>query len=412
MEKLITATACQNLDTRGDHSVQRLIPVLVAESINRIREYHYGISVPRVDLWNCIGMRMDKSYQMNDGSLSRREYSGILLDDKYDTLEKLGLFRFGRTIIRDDDEQVMSWTVKKIKFLLERDIVKLETNSVYVCENCGYTQALSGSRMDGCTVCNGHSFKTEDRLVLMVDIPDQRRLLASGKIVSPRKTRHIMGFFDQMPNRAMVSKVRGYGVDLGCIGLPECVLDPKIGVALMPEYVVENYNFSSITQVQGLTTVVNNLPYTSILSPGLTHEYVLLSKIPPITLEQVEKIGIGFFARYLPLFLTTSQSDLSQEQFDAVYARYIAIIGRIDNILRLLLINDNKVVGLTDEDRQTINEIFHDLLNYRVDSGLLKLWMFYKLMGRKYHEEMDKQGLSMKSDDAETLVGITRLFFR
>ncbi|MDD5481908.1 MAG: hypothetical protein PHR64_03120, partial [Candidatus Shapirobacteria bacterium] len=240
--KIITASAAENLDTINERVVHRLIPMLVAENITRVIEYESGRIMPRVDLWNCVGMKMDKIFMAQQGRYgSRRDFSTSLLVDKYTILKELGIPKKGRDIIRDDDDTTKSWLEKKLEQLFSSGAVYIDSVGVNICNNCGYLQSVDSVSLASCTVCGNSRFHSEKRNVLMVDIPKDRESLIKDKIIYPQNTKYIRSFFDQLPPRIMISRVREYGLPLDSIGLEGYVLDPKIGVALMPELVAEKY---------------------------------------------------------------------------------------------------------------------------------------------------------------------------
>lgn len=411
-EKLIIASASQNLDTKSERVVHRLIPILVAENLTRVSEYESGKPRHRVDLWNCVGMRMDKSFINQNVYTSRRDFSSALLADKYILLEELGIPSQGRAIIRDDDESTKTWLEQKVKELLSLHAIYIDSVGVNICNSCGYLQSIDYSNINSCTVCNGGSFHKEKRDVLMVDIPKDRNSLIKDRIVHPKNTKHIRSFFDQLPPKMMISKVREYGLPLDSIGLPGYVLDPKIGVALMPELVAEKYGLSELTQVQGAAVATNAIPYTSILTSGFHHTYVLLPKIPVTTLEQARNIGISFISRYLPFVLMTHRGDITPVQLKTAQEEYARVTWKIDSILYMLQPKSTQSVNLTPEDHQALADVVRDFSEYRIRTGQEKLSKFFKSQGRRYIQELKDSGYYLNPTDIDTIEDIIKLFYR
>jgi len=411
---LTIASASQNLDTKKERVVHRLIPMLVAENMTRIAEYEFGESISRVDLWNCVGMRMDKAFKQQNKFNSRRDFSTSLIVDKYTILEELGIPNSGRDIIRDDDDDATrTWFEHKIQELFTSGSIYIDSIGVNICDTCGYLQSIDVSSVDSCSLCDGSCFHQEKRELLMVDIPKDRQSLIEDRIIYPKNTKHIHSFFDQLPPRMMISKVREYGLSLDSIGLEGYVLDPKIGVALMPELVAEKYSLSKLTLTQGAAVATHAIPYTSILTTGFHHTYVLLPKIPITTLDEAREIGIGFIGRYLPLILMTFNGDITPNQLRVAREEYSRIIWKIDNILSLLQSESGQPIHLRPDDNQVLAEVAKDFREYRIRDGQKKLREFLlKTQGKRYAEEMRGKGYYLSTSDINTLEEIIKLYYK
>jgi len=410
--KIITASAAENLDTRNERVVHRFIPMLAAENMIRVIEYESGRAIPRVDLWNCVGMRMDRAFTaQQDQHKSRKDFSTSLLIDKYTILEKLGISSKGRDIIRDDDDATKTWLEKKIEQLFSSGAIYVDSVRVNICDVCDYMQSADVVSLNSCTVCGNSHFHSEKRNVLMVDLPKDRESLIKDKIIYPKNTKHVRSFFYQLPPRMMISKAREYGLPLDLIGLEGYVLDPKIGVALMPELVAEKYELSELTLTQGAVVATHNIPYTSVLTSGFRHNYLLLPKIPITSLEEAKNIGLSFIARYLPFIVMTHNNDIMPDQLETARKEYARITWKIDTIISSLQSEKEQSVRLTPEDHQMLAEITRDFIEYRIRTGQEKLGRFFKAQGRRYAEEMRHKGYYLSPTDISTLEDIIKLFY-
>lgn len=409
--KLTIASASQNLDTKGEKVVHRFIPMLVAESMNRIAEYRKGKYLPRIDLWNCIGMRMDKAFENQNKYTSRKEFSSALLEDKYALLGKFGISPEKRKIIRDDDESTKNWLNYKLNALKSAGIIYIELVDVDICNSCGYLKSISKMHTGGCTKCGSKNFHPEKRKMLMLDIPKSGVFLTDDRIVYPKKTKHIQGFFNQLPPRMMISKMRDYGLSLDSFDLPDYVLDPKIGVALMPELVAEMASLSEVTIVQGVTIAANTVPYSSILSPNLNHNYVLLPKIPKMVLGDAMNLGASFFGKYLPLILMEHNENMTATQFASVRQNYTRVMNKVNTIVSGLQSKEDSEIYLDSEEYQMVEEILKDFENYSVYEGRKKLNLFFKYQGRKYSGNVGDNLRILNSSDSKTLEGLVNLFY-
>lgn len=412
--KLTIAAASQNLDTINEKVIHRLIPMLVAENITKIDEYISGKSIPRVDMWNCVGMKMDQVFKGQDAILSRRNFSNALLADKYALLNELGIQRVGRDVIRDDDESTQAWVSQELHKLLTSGRIYINSTTVNICNRCGYLQSVDGTSVASCTLCKSNQFHKEKRNLLMVDIPDDRQSLIEKRIIYPHSINHIRSFFDQLPSRMMISKVREYGLSLDSIGLEDYVLDPKIGIVLMTKLVAERYELSELTLTQGANVATNSIPYTSLLTNDIHHSYVLLPKIPATTLDEARAMGISFVAKYLPIIMMTYNDNITERQLRTAHAEYLRIARKRKGLLfKLRSENSGSKQGvlIRSDDNQLLSEIFSDISQYKVRDGREKLRRFFKNQGRRYSQEMMGKGYYLSPTDIHTLENITKLFY-
>jgi len=410
-KKLITASASQNLETKSDLAVHRFIPMLVAENMNRIEEYLSGEPLPRIDLWNCVGMSVDKSFREQNKYFSRMDFSSSLLEDKYSILEEFGISSNGRKIIRDDDNATKDWFNSKLNSLRSAGIIYTEKIDVDICNSCDYLKSISEKHDGGCTRCEGEDFHSEEREILMLDIPESRNSLIENRIVYPHNIKHIKGFFNQLPPRIMISKMRDYGLSLDSFGLPDFVLDPKIGVALMPELIAEMDSLSDLTLVQGASITTNTIPYTSLMTSGFNHNYVLLPKIPKMGFDEAKKLGLSFFGRHLPFVLMEHKENITPSQLENVRKNYYNIMNKINTVVPNLQPDGDSLMQLDSEEHQMVSEILDDFGKYQIKEGRQKLNLFFKRQGRKFAEKSNGSVGGLNSSDAKTLEDLVGLFY-
>jgi hypothetical protein len=409
--RLTIASPSQNLDTKSERFFHRFIPILVAENINRMAEYDSGKSLPRIDLWNCIGARMDESFNKQKQYVSRRDFSSALLEDKYIILNKLGISSEKRTIIRDDDSYTMSWFKDKLINLMSLGTIYLKKMDVDICSSCGYLKALSKMHDGNCTRCNGENFHQEKRKVLMLDLPKDINSLNSTHIVYPKNIKSIRNQFNQLPPKMMISKMRDYGLSLDFFDLPNYVLDPKIGVSLMPELLSEITHLKEITFVQGASIATNNIPYSSILSRKLDNDYVLLPKIPKMALENAENLGIGFVGRYLPLILMEHNKNMTASQLENAQQNYSLMRNKANNLLSGFQSREGLGLYFDSEEIQIVSEILKDFGKYKMHEGRKKLNLFFKYQRRKYSEKKKFNKENPKPSSSKKLEDLVSLFY-
>ena len=407
-EHLIAVAPGQNLELGERKVIQRFMPLLVAENLTRIKEYQTGNQWKRIDMWNCVGMRMDMQFTTQNSGITREEYSTQLLDDKYRLLGELGIDRTGRVIVRDDAEDTKAWLNKKIELLFSDGRIYIEKAPVLVCNRCDYVQGAVEARVSSCSKCSNAFFHGEDRIALFVDIPHKETLFA-GKVYSPKKQARLAGRFKDLPPRMMISKTRQEGLSLDNLGLDGLVLDPKIGISLLPEMVASNHDLKEITQVQAEATSTHNIPYVSLLTDSFISTYVLLPKIPTTDINQARDMGIEFVTRYLPILLMMSTEDISESQIKQAQIAYEQITTKFRNVIYMLRSGNKEETYLSEEDREICQEIVDHFGNYELRRGLDKLKDFIRTLGRRYALELKKDGLYLCETDLDTLKDIASL---
>jgi hypothetical protein len=407
---LITAAPGQNLNT--GQSIERYIPLLAADSLNKIREYATGKPIPAIDMWNNCGQKMDIAHAEAGKDESRYDYATRLLAEKYAVLAQLGIDVDSRTIIRDDSSDVQVWLTDKLKQLYKDKILYEAETTFNACGDCGYLISERGAPVSKCSGCGSQSFVGTEARGLFIDLPSNKHDLLNGKVYIPKNQKHLQGIMETLPDRTLVSRVREYGLPLDFLGFDGFVLDPKIGISLMPGMVAETHGLDEITQIQGIRTAMHTAPFTTILSPNHLNTYAFLYRIPPTTLETAQNLGIDFVSHYLPLFLFTKKGDIGKGEVENLKVEFGKVVRKIDNTMKVLSRDEEFTRPLSDVDRQKVTEVVSLLLNYDISQGLSSLRGFiYDTLSAGCANEFKQENAKLSDDDIAVIEGMLKIVY-
>ena len=403
MDVIISAPN-QNREQFSSH-LERLIPFFAARALNRIVSLTEGLTPLQIDAWNSFGSQMDQSFakQTQFDGASREEYSDLILKQKYELLEEVGVDTSSHEVVRDDDDATKKWMLDKISELYSKGIIYEDKESVNACASCGNIISSASSGASICSRCSSTDIKIDKRRTLFMDLPGDRVDYIRDRIDLPRKSSFINGQFATLPGRVMIARRRDYGQELGIPNYEDQVLDPKIGLSLMPEMLAERYDIDSLTQVQGSTTAKNTAPYTVRLSPELNSRYIFTGNIPSnIDTGKLNELGVSFFTKYLPIFMLDRSGNLSQQQLDALSAEYSKVSRKLGNVLSYLQSHEGEptkeIGGATDKLREAVSAIaLRD-----VRTGVLDVRKYiYDDLSKHYADELRINGRSIPSRDID-----------
>lgn len=403
---IITSAPNQNRDN-FDNRLERLMPLFTAYTLNKVRA-SLGHSAMRIDMWNCFGSHMDKEYSLQNrfDGIGREEYSTQLLHEKYKFLEDLGVDISDVVVVRDDDDSTTEWIRLKIQDFLEEGVIYEDEDAVVSCLNCDNIVASAASKASVCGYCKSDRLTIEKRKTLFIDMINLDTEGVRGRIILPRKTRFLKGQFATLPSRVMITRKRDYGQPIGIVGYENFVLDPKIGLSLMPEMVVERYGLDAITQIQGAATAQNTIPYTAVLSPNVPANYILTSNIPnDIDLSRLSSLGADFFAKYLPLFMLDRVQNIDEVQLENLRKEHSKIKRKLDNAINYI----DSSSGLSSEnspiDTSILVRALGKIASYSAREGVMDIRSFiYNDLSRDVISNMKSGHGGPRRDDLERIV--------
>lgn len=399
---VIMSAPNQNREHFSSH-LERFVPFFAARALNRIVSLD-SESIPlQIDTWNSFGNHMDQSFakQTQFDGASRKEYSDLILEQKYRLLEGVGIDTSSHEVIRDDDDATIDWMLNKIGNLYRTDVIYEDDESVNVCTSCNNIISSSSSSASKCSRCSSTDIKIDKRRTLFIDLPGDRVDYIRDRIDLPRKSNFINGQFATLPGRVMIARQRDYGQELGISNYEDQVLDPKIGLSLMPEMIAERYGIDSLTQVQGSTTAKNTTPYTARLSPELNAHYIFTGNIPQnIDTGRLNELGANFFTKYLPIFMLDRSGNLNEQQLDALSVEHSKVSRKLDNVLSYLQYYEGDPTEEIQGATSKIKEAMSIIALRNVRAGVLDMRKYiYDNLSKYYADELRIKGRALPSSD-------------
>lgn len=246
-----------------------------------------------------------------------------------------------------------------------------------------------------------------------MDLDGDRQKYLAGKVLLPKNSGHINGQFATLPGRVLVSRQRDYGQSLDFLGYEGEVLDPKIGIALLPEMISARFGLKGITQIQGASTAKNTVPYTTLLSPDLEAKYMFINYAPKnISIGTIQEQGVDFFTKYLPLFMLDKTGDVSDEQLNALRSEHTKTKRKMTNALMYLRANEGEVTPLPNEDQVLLTQSLNSVAQQNIRNGVLNLrkYIFEKL-GKTYVDTLKANGKKVAGNDLDQIETLLQEIF-
>lgn len=389
------------------HRLERLVPLLAARALADIRDLRADTPSLRVEAWNSYGHQMDVAYRQSPlrHDLSREEYATSNLQAKYTYLESIGLDSENVEVIRDDEPTTTTWMETKLTALANEGVIYEDFVDVNICHNCGNTVAAAGTTVSQCSRCLSEDIRPGTRSELVMDVARVTPAEVESIVTLPHKSAFLNGQFATMPPRVLIGRQRDYGLSLDVLGRNGQVLDPKLGLSLMPQMIAERHGLSGMTQIQGTTTAKNTVPYSRTFSPQFDLSYILTHRIPNnMSSERVEEMGIGFFTRYLPLYTLEKTGDVNEAQLLAIQREHAKTDRKYANVAAYL--DSLAVRGGEDAplDTTRIDKGIDDITQLHIRAGMAAVrgFIFEELSGG-YAESLKIDG---KKPDVRRLASV------
>ncbi len=395
---------------------ERLIPFFGARVLSRLISLESGKPLPQIDMWNSFGHLMDEAFKSQtrfDGA-SREEYAGLLLDEKYAYFASIGIDTGEREIIRDDAPETQAWVQEKIQKLYDNGTIYEDDEALQICASCRNIISVASVVVGSCSRCKSQDIRIKKRPSLFIDLTGDRQKYIQGKVLLPKNAGHINGQFATLPGRVLIERQRDYGQSLAFLGRDDMVLDPKIGLGLLPEMVSERFGLQAITQIQGAPTAKNTVPYTSLLSPDLDAKYIFTNHAPKnITTETIDTIGVDFFTKYLPLFMLDKTGDVSEVQLQALIVEHSKAKRKLDNALLFIRSNEGVEVPLPPKDEQLIADSLRDIASSeKIRNSVMNMRKYiFEGIGKRYTDAARIDNEKLNEDDLQAVEKTLREIF-
>lgn len=312
----------QNGDFTFAREPGKAVGMRIAEALNGI------LGTPAVPhLWNTVTLAGDLRYQRlvtaaGRTPASRTDFEASVIAAKYDA---------GRGasagIATDADSAVADLATEMIMRRLADGSLTISRETVRECSRCGH---MTGTGQHSCKAC-GHEIshaRTAAHLVAVRGAGQPALDLAHIYAHHRRPPLHLRDIAANTPPRLILSRTRDYGIDLGRVGLPGLVLDPRAGVHIAVLAVAARFraDVAVMTTTQNAAANVAAYGHHFADHDGLRLLYALHGRVPYHHLAQdaYHAYGIGGKARavfedwFLPLFSLKEKNGVQASQIPAL----------------------------------------------------------------------------------------------
>ncbi len=165
-------------------------------------------------------------------------------------------------VITDDNEAFGRWALRLVDRLLDAGIVYIEDTDFHACADCGLVIAETAVAVNECGKCGSHEITETHEPGMFVDVAeDRQQLLPPDRVFNSMNLRNERDSMKQIPPRLLLSRPRSRGVGLDVFGLPERVLDPRLGIGLLALYAADMQGYQNGCLVQSASTLIRTVPY-------------------------------------------------------------------------------------------------------------------------------------------------------
>lgn len=360
MRSIITQAPIQvRQDTTNRH--ERLFPLLVAESLARVEEQLFDTPSPRVDMWNCNGLKIDQDYLNSGYAGDRAGYIGSLITQRYVLLEKhYGIEQSPRSVIRDDDPEVEEIVISEVRQLIESGAMSVKDGEFTHCDECDRVIAPLAANIQACRTDASHHLSNTISRGLFLLAPDSvRKWLINEAQVSPKVRQLLRSAVNNLPHEIQASKQRENGISLVEFGIDEeFVLDPLVALSMLKRILQVKGHGQLRKVVLGRDTVKNYVPYSLLTGNSEEVSYIGVGMIPPYNLDD-SILDKNLYFPFLPLFMSSRSSDLSEEQLSALHREFIKV-QRKYTASKFFLENQSNILQLQEGSYAT-DDIFADV---------------------------------------------------
>lgn len=222
---------------------------------------------------NNIGLKIDRVSQ--DSGLERKEFCQRNEQNRINFLKSCG--RENIRVFRDDDLDYFEFLSRKIQNFIELGLITKKDCQVWVCNKCGHEIENIGIVPSKCNNCSYNDFKTINSEALFLKLPEDKTSLIRDKLFGydSKRKNSIISLFRQLPNEIIISRKRSYGLNLADFDLDEKVLDPKLSMALLPEFIANRLGYDQLVQITGARHVTKGVHFSSLFS-SIQDQYLLL----------------------------------------------------------------------------------------------------------------------------------------
>lgn len=421
MQRAFTSGPGQNIDWT-QHGVERSLPHLFAHALNIAEAGARGQELTtEVQFWNNNTPTTTKeweTYCQAVAPITFEEYCKQSIASKLELLRQYGFSRGADLqVFTDTSPLVRNWINEKIDRLMSASVIYKARGEFHVCRSCGNVIAEAAAEGVGsCKLCLSTDLSTSREDALFVDFPVNRDLLIHGRFcgpVSKMTQRELSNRFKLLPPRAFINKRRMAGFALEVPGFEGFVVDPKIAIALLPEYAAVTLGIQELVQIQSISTATNTIPYTSLFNLGdFTNLYVFIQKAPKGALAGISETERGFFG-HLFSHLTTRNTPMKPEEYELLHQDYRKAASSAETAM--LRLGQAEAIGempLEEDVSQSIDAIRVTLLKSEYgEAARIARNLVNKVLIPKYAQRCRSEQKHLSRADFIMLSQVLRMFY-
>lgn len=296
----------------------------IAEALNGILG---NPAVPH--LWNTVTLAWNLRYQRlatatGRAPATRTDFEASVIAAKYDA--GLGA---SAGIATDADGAVADLATEMITRRLADGSLTICQETVRECSRCGH---MTGTGQHPCKAC-GHLIsraRTAAHLVAVRGAGQPALDFAHIYAHRRRPPPHLRDIAANTPPRLILSRTRDYGIDLGRVGLPGLVLDPRAGVHIAVLAVASRFraDVAVMTTTQNAAANVAAYGHHFTEHDGLRLLYALHGRVPYHHFADLQdayhaygidsKTRAVFEGWFLPLFSLKEKNGVQVSQIPAL----------------------------------------------------------------------------------------------
>jgi hypothetical protein len=301
----------------------KAVGIQIAEALNHI------LGAPPVPhMWNTVTLSGDLRYRQRFAAdqelVSRKDFEASIIAAKYGT----GPQPQAGTAT-DADDALADLAMTMIASRISAGTLKISRETVRICARCGH---MTGTGHHPCKAC-GHTISRTDtaRHLITNRHPGQPALDVTHTYACKRRPpRHLRNIAGNTPPRLILSRTRDHGIDLGPLGLPGLVLDPRVGVhiAILAAALQRRATIAVMATTQNAAANIAAYGQHFTDHDGLRLLYALHGYVPYHQMASLRDTyaayGISITARaafetwFLPLFSLREKNGVRADQLPAL----------------------------------------------------------------------------------------------
>ena len=368
VERKFISVPMQN--TEKHEKITSYFPFLLSIILNNLETFTSTEENKNHLLINNIGLKIDREFKNQTTFSNRKDLTDSRLKKRLDFLrDKLQISNI--TPYQDDDPQFYDFIASKISSLLSQNIIEAEKMEVRVCTLCGH-QIERDIDLQECNNCSNNEFKKAEETVLVLNLSNKVGLI-EDKLVGyqKKKVNTILSKYKALPDKLIVSRKRDYGFTLDDIlNVNGRVLDPKLTMALLPEFVAKTEGIQELVQITAQRHVLKGAHFSSAAS-DYNDKYLLLAYADfpkDMSLEE------DFLKGYVQLYQIGKDLDLKENTVTQVKKEFQKLSNQLTILTSIISSDEGEYTFELDkaELEKNITSILQEAKAFNFEKSLLQ----------------------------------------